>query len=373
MQIVSAKFLAEVRKSHNIVSYVDVIGPNGDKFRLDATDGSVSVDRTADIRRRCSVTCADKTGTITPTSADSILTPFGTMLKLYRGVRFADGSGTEVIPLGVFMLSKASVKDQVGGSPDISLEAYDLSRTISRAKFTDVYTIAMGTNVIDAIKGLVTRTFPDVVFDSITSSLTLPAAVVYDASADPWQAIGDLAVSVGCEVYFSASGRCVIAPPVDLDHLSAPVFTYIEGNGNTLLDLSLTFTDDPGYNGVVLTGASPADDSPPVRSVVWDNEPTSPTYHLGPYGEVPSFTNDTNITTQEDCDAAAASLLANLIGFSSQLSVTAGVNPALDVNDVVAVRRKRSGVDASYAVDAISIPMHAAGTSSITLRNKRTV
>lgn len=373
MQIVSAKFLAEVRKSHNIVSYVDVIGPNGDTFRLDATDGSVSVDRTADIRRRCTVTCADRTGTVTPTSADSILTPFGTKLKLYRGVRFSDGSGTEVIPLGVFMLSKSSVKDQVGGSPDISLEAYDLSRTISRAKFTDVYTIATGTNVIDAIKSLITRTLPDVLFDSVTTAMTLPAAVVFDANTDPWQAAGDMAVAVGCEIYFSASGRCVIAPPVDLDHLSAPVFSYIEGQGNTLLDLSASFTDDPGYNGVVLTGASPADDAAPVRSVVWDSEPTSPTYHLGPYGEVPSFTNDTNITTQEACDAAAASLLANLLGFSSQLSVTTAVNPALDVGDVVSVRRGRSGINDVYAVDALSIPMRAAGTSSITLRNKRTV
>lgn len=373
MQQSSAKFLAEIRKSHNIVSYVDVVGPNGDTFRLDATDGNVNVDRTADVRRRCTVTCADRTGTITPTSADSVLTPFGTMLKLYRGVRFADGSGTEVKPLGVFMLSKASVKDQVGGSPDISLEGYDLSRTIRRAKFTDVYTVATGTNVVQAIKDLITRTIPDVQFDSITSAMTVPSPLVYDVNSDPWDAIGDLASSVGCEVFFSATGRAVIAPPVDLDHLSAPDFTYIEGKGNTMLDLSVVYTDEPGYNGIVLTGSSPADDAPPVRSIVWDSEPTSPTYHLGPYGEVPQFITDQNITTQEQCDAAAASLLAQLIGFSSQLSITAGVNPALDVNDVVAVRRRRSGIDDRYAVDALSIPLKAAGTSSLTLRNKRTV
>lgn len=373
MQQVTAKFLTEIQKSHNVVSYVDVIGPNGDTFRLDATDGSVSIDRTADIRRRCTVTCADRTGTLTPTSADSILTPFGTKLKLYRGVRFSDGSGTEVIPLGVFQLAKSSVRDQVGGSPDISLEAYDLSRVISRAKFTDVYTVAQDANLITALKALITRSLPDTIFDSISTTLTATAPIVLDVGTDPWQAAGLMAASMGCEIYFSATGRCIIAPPVDLDHLSAPVFTYYEGNGNTMLDLSVDFSDDPGFNGIILTGSSPADDAPAVRSVVWDNEPTSPTYHLGPYGEVPQFITDQNITTQEACDAAAASLLANILGSSSQLSITAGVNPALDVNDVVAVRRQRSGINDRYAVDAVSIPMKATSTSTLTLRNKRTV
>jgi hypothetical protein len=370
---VSDKFLAEIRRSHKIISYVDVYGPNGDYFRLNATDGSVNVDRTAATRRRCTVTCVDRDGTATPTGPDSVLTPFGTILKLYRGVVFSDGSGEEIIPLGVFHLAKASVSDQVGGSPDISLEAYDFSRTISRAKFTDVYTVAQGTNLVQAIKDIVTRSFPDMTFDSITTTMTAPAAIVYDANTDPWDACNTLATSVGCEVFFDATGRCVIAPPADIDNLAAPDFTFIEGPGCTMLDLAVDYTDDPGYNGVVLTGASAGDDSAPVRSIVWDSEPTSPTYHLGPYGEVPEFVTDQNITTQEAADAAAAALLATLLGFSSQLSLTIGVNPALDVNDVVKVKRARSGIDALYAVDAVSIPLHASGTSALTVRNKRTV
>lgn len=370
---VSDKFLAEVRRSHRIVSYVDVYGPNGDYFRLNATDGTVNVDRTAATRRRCTATCVDRDGTVTPTGPDSVLTPYGTILKFYRGVIFSDGSGQEVVPLGVFHLAKASVKDQVGGSPGISLEGYDFSRTVSRAKFTDVYNIAAGTNLVDAIKGIIIRSFPDMEFDAMATTITTPAAVVLDTNTDPWEACNTLATSMGCEVFFDATGRCVIAPPVDIDHLAAPDFNFIEGPGCTMLDLSVDYTDDPGYNGVVLTGASAGDDSAPVRSIAWDNEPTSPTYHLGPYGEVPQFVTDQNITTQEDADAAAASLLASLLGFSSQLSLTAVVNPALDANDVVEVKRQRSGINARYAVDAVSIPLHSSGTSSLTVRNKRTV
>lgn len=369
-------FHAEVQKSHEVVSYVDVITHDNRTFRLDATDGTVNVDRTADIRRHCTVACVDRDGTITPTSASSILTPYGTVLKVYSGVRYTTGvlaGSTEVLLLGVFRLSKAEVKDQVGGSPSISLEAYDFSRTVRRDKFTDTYTVASGTNVIQGIKDILARTFPDLVFDAIASTLTLNSPLVFDANSDPWDAATQLATSAGCELFFGADGHVKIAPPVDIDHLPAPVFTYIEGNDCTMLDLSVVYTDDPGYNGVVVTGEAAGDDTPPVRSILWDEEPTSPTYHKGPYGEVPMFVTDSTVTTQEEADTAAAAQLNQVLGFSSQLNLTATVNPALDANDVIQVTRQRSGVNSKYAIDAVSIPLSASGTSSLAVRQKRTV
>lgn len=375
MQPVSAAFLTEIKKSHTISAYVDVVTSDNRTFRLDAIDGDVTIDRTADIRRSCTVSCVDPDGSLTPTSAQSILTPHGTLLKLYRGVKYTSGplaGSEEVVPLGVFWLSKAEVRDQVGGSPSIALDGYDFSRNISRAKFIDPYVIAAGTNVVKAVKDIINLTFPDVAFDSFDSSLTLNSPQTFDANSDPWQACQSLAASAGCEVFFTATGGVKIAPPVDIDHLPAPVFTYAEGEDCTMLDLDVVFTDDPGYNGVVLTGESAGDDTPPVRSVVWDDQPSSPTYYLGPYGKVPTFIQDQTVTTQEQADTAAAAQLNLLLGFSSQLGVTACVNPALDANDVVQVTRARSGVNAKYAVDSVKIPMGASGTSGLSLRQKRT-
>lgn len=376
MQVVSDDFLAEIRKSHQVISYVDVITHDNRTFRLSATDGSVQIDRTADIRRRCTVKCVDPTGDITPISAESILTPFGTELRLYRGVTYTSGvlaGATEVVPLGVFRLSKATVSDSVGGSVDISLEAYDLSRTVRRDKFTDVYTVAAGTLIVQAIKDIVGRTFPDLQFDMFASTVTNAVPLVFDADSDPWDAASSLATSIGCEIYFTATGVLKIAPPVDIDHLPAPAFTYIEGKGCTMLDLDVVFTDEPGYNGVVLTAESAGSATPPIRSVVWDSEPSSPTYHLGPYGEVPMFITNSTVTTQADADAAAAAQLNQVLGFSYQLDLTATVNPALDANDVIQVVRERSGVNAKYAVDAVTIPLMASGSSALGLRQKRTV
>lgn len=376
VQRASARLLAEIRRSHRVYSYVDVISPTQERVRLPATGGEVSVDRTAQIRRTCKAVCVDPLGTLVPSDTSSLLTPYGTELRPYRGVRYAPTpefpkGEIDVLPLGVFRLSKVTVQDTTGGSPDIQLEAYDLSRTVARDKFTSPYVIAENTNVIDAIKAILQRTFPDLQYDAISTTRTTTAPRLYDVGDDPWQAVTDLATSLGCDIYFDVEGWVVIAPPVDIDALPTPDFTYIEGQGCTIKDLSRVFTDEPGYNGIVLTGESPGDELPPVRAVAWDEEPTSATYHLGPYGEVPQFITDQLIKTEEEAQATADQLLRNLLGFSAQLSITAGVNPSFEAGQVVEVVRARSHVSGLYAVDAFNVPLDVGSFQNLTLRQKR--
>lgn len=366
------RYINEIKRSHKSISYVDITGPTQDKFRLTAIDGEVSVDGKGAIRRTLTVKCVDPTGELTPKNAESILTPFGTELRPYRGVVYDDGT-VEVYPLGVFRLSKTAVDDSVGGSPAISIESADLSRTISRNKFTSVYAVAAGTNVIDAIKGIVALTLPDVVYDTISTSITTTSPQVYDISSDPWQAITTLAMSLGCEAYFDARGVLVVAPPPDLAALPSPEFTYIEGQGCTMMSLSRVFTDEPGYNGVIVTGESPGDELPPVRGEAWDMEPSSATYRYGPYGQVPMFVTDQVVTTVEDATAEATSLLNAQLGFSSQLSITAGVNSAYEAGDVIEVSRARSHVSGLYVMDTFNIPLIGSGTQRLNLRENRSV
>lgn len=368
----TSRFIKEIRRSHVVYSYVDVVAPNQETVRLPATDGSVSVDRTAAVRRTCSIDCVDPLGELVPRGTDSLLTPYGTELYPYRGVRYDDGT-TEVYPLGVFRLSKVSVSDTTGGSPEIKLEAYDRSRTVARDKFTETYTIASGTNLITAIKAILKRTFDDLDYDTISTTIATTAPQVYDAGDDPWEVVTILAQSLGCEIYFDVEGRVVIAPPVDVDALPSPDFEYVEGEGCTMTDLAQVYTDEPGFNGVIVLGESPGDELPPVRAEAWDDEPSSATYRKGPYGEVPRFITDQNVKTQADANAMAQSLLRNLLGFSSNLEITALVNPAFECGDVILVTRERSHVNGLYAIDSFDIPMTASGTQSLSVRQKRTI
>lgn len=371
MEPTTDRFIAEISKSHTVYSYVQVTSPTQVSLILPAVGGNVEVDNTAETRRRCSVNCIDPTGELTPESQLSILTPYGTEIRPYRGVAYDDGT-YETVPLGVFRIAKVNVRDSVGGSPIISIEAYDRSRTIARDKFTDVYTIAQGTDIVTAIKAIAERTFPDLQYDTVSTNVVTTATLVHEAGDDPWAAITDLALSIGCDVYFGATGWLHIAPPVEIDALPAPVYRYIEGNGCRMLDLERVFTDDPGYNGVVVTGESAGDTAAPVRAISWDEQPSSATYHKGPYGEVPLFVRDQNVKTQSDAQAMADALLQKQLGFSSQLSITGITNPALDAGDVVEVRRERTHVSGLYVVDALTIPFAAADSQSITLRQKRT-
>src|SRR4051812_38060413 len=113
------RMLSEIRVNHTVVSYVDLITSTQQKFRVRALTGDVSVDSSAAVRRSFSFSCIDPTGELTPTEAGSALTPFGTEVRPYRGVRFTDGS-EYAHPLGVFKLASATVADSAGGGVALS-------------------------------------------------------------------------------------------------------------------------------------------------------------------------------------------------------------------------------------------------------------
>jgi hypothetical protein len=365
------KFLAEVRKSHTVISYVDVVSPSNETKRLVAIDGSVTVDRTAQFRRSAGIECVDPLGEFIPNGTSGILTPFGTEVRPYRGVKYNDGT-VEVYPLGVFRLSRVQMTESSSGAGvRIKLDMFDRARTISRDAFTTMYSIAADTNVIDAVKLIVRRTFPDAEFDAISSPVVTPGPKVYAVKDDPWTACVELAKSAGCEIFFDTEGRVVIAPPIDLDALPSPDFTYIDGAGSTLLDLDVDLADEKVCNGVVVQAQSTSSELPPVRAEAWDNEPLSPTYHLGPYGRVPKFVDDKNVTTEAQAQAMADSLVKGLLGSASQLQVSSWTNPALEAGDVIEVRRDRMRVSGLYTVDSFSVPLRASGTQTLKLRQRR--
>lgn len=376
MPYVTARFAKEISGSHEVYAYVDVVSTTGETVTLVATDGSVNVDRTAQFRRTATIACIDPTGALVPSANGDLLTPFGTEVRPYRGVRYHNPDGTtetEVQPLGVFRLSKTTVIESSTGALTISLEMTDRSRTISRDKFTAPYTIAAGTNLLDAILLIVGRTFSNLHYDTTDTALLTPAVRVYDVNDDPWQACVDLATSMAAEVYFDATGTLVVAPPPDLDTLPEPVFTYIENQNCIMTDLQAVYTDDPGYNGVVFTGATIGTSTVAVRATAWDNEPTSPTYYLGPYGQVPMSVQDTTVTTTDAAQAAADAQLRNLIGFAAQITVSGSVNPAYEGGDAIQVVRGAMNVAGYYSIDAFNVPLHKDGTQNVVLKAKQSV
>lgn len=370
------RFIHEIQQSHRVVTYVDVISPTREVRRLRVIDGSVNVDRTGQFRRSGNVSCIDPFGTFIPDGNQGILTPFGTEVRPYRGVRYADGT-EEVYPLGVFRISDGTFTESSSASGNsgvrIQLNFFDRSREVSRDAFTNTYTIPIGTNLLDAIKLILQRTFSDLQYDAVSTSLTTSAVKIFKAKDDPWKAVTELATSMGCEIYFDVEGWVVIAPPTDVDAMPSPDFTYVEGQRNMLIDIKASYADEPGFNGIIVEGESPADEQPPVRAEAWDMEPSSATYRYSAYGEVPDFAQDTNVKTVADAQKMADSLLKSRIGFASKLSVSSWTNPALEAGDVVLVKREKMHINGLYVVDAFNIPFAKDGTQALVLRQKRLV
>lgn len=377
----SARFQAALRNSHEVWEYIDVVSPSNQTVRLSVTTASITVDRTAQFRRSAIATCFDPTGAVTPKNSESILTPFGTTVLPYRGIRYSDGT-IEVYPLGIFNLANVTVTEANplnAAGTTIQFQAYDQSRAISRNKFQSPFSIAAGALVTTSIQQIVQMTYPDQQFKSLTHHQTNPYALTYAPGDDAWKACNDLATAIGCQVYFDAEGYCVINTPADISNLGSPDWDYIEGQGCTMTDISAVYTDDPGYNGVIITGASTGTDDPPVQGEAWDDDPTSPTYRYGPYGQVPYYVQNTLITTTDDANATAASLLNLYLGFASEMDISCWTNPALDIDDVIQVERGTVNATGKYVLDSMQIPMGATSTGggeteqTMVVRQKRSV
>jgi hypothetical protein len=83
----SDAYQAAVQTSHVTTAKVNVIQNGKVVDELPIFDGEVTADATAANRRQCTISIADPTGKYTPEDAKSQLTPFGTQLQAFLGVR----------------------------------------------------------------------------------------------------------------------------------------------------------------------------------------------------------------------------------------------------------------------------------------------
>lgn len=363
----------------NHVAYIkaQLTAPDGTPVAsgLTVTAGGVTVDRSAQVRRSVQFSIAAETplGSFTPASSSDALAPYGNRLRLWYGIDVpgAAASNPYYWPLGVFRLGEVSVSDD--GAPTISGTAYDLSRTIARNKLTVPWVVASGTNAGDAIIALASDRLPGLEYRAHSVTAVLPTTVI-DPEQDPWQTITDWATSFGSEVYFDTDGFLTISAEPD-PTMSPVVWTYQDsgdGRNAVLLSVDRSMSDEPGYNGVIATAESTTIPVP-LRSEVWDLNPSSPTYSLGPYGKVPKFVTNPYAATQAQLDAAANAELLRSIGGTEQLSASVVPNPAHEAGDVIRVIRPRSKTDQTTVLESFTFPLDVSDAMGLTCRERRSL
>lgn len=324
------------------------------------TAGSVDVDDVA-VRRTLSLTLVDADGVLTPSDARDLLAPRGTELTVRKGLQVAGGE-YEWVPLGVFLVSSPEVTSSQGGTT-ISLRGYDRVHSVRVRRFDSPWRVAEGTPTHQAIADIVTSRL--VVPTRITLSGHTTPELVFDELSDPWDAVRKLAASDGLTAYFDQLGSLVVAPDEEVD----TGISYAPGPGSLLVSPTQRELDaEDTYSGVIVTGEHP--DHPPVRSVLWDVDPSSPTYSDGPFGRRPFGFASPLIITQAMADAAAATIFDRVTHMRQKVRVRTVGHVGHDVGDVVTIVDPSTRTSGRYVVTGARVPLR---TGEIELSLKEAV
>ena len=363
----SDAFRAAVRSSHVTVSLAEIWRGSQKILDLPISDGSVSVNVDQAVRRTCSVnlSVSRASNDLVPGTAVDALAPFGNELRLYRGIQFPDGS-QELIPLGVFVITSVDF-DETAASVEISVSGVDRSVKVSRNLWLEPYQVAAG-SLTSALTGILQNRWPAVELSFPTIGVNVQQQVLgQESGSDPWKDAVFLAEVAGYDLFFDQSGVCTLQSFPSADSASV-VSTF--SDSDVLIRVTRQDTTEQTYNGVVYVVES-SWLLVPFRIEVWDDNPASPTYRYGPFGQVPKVVSQSAITDNNAATAAAYALLSKGLGLAQNVSWDFIVDPSMDVNDVVSVVNVGTKTDRVMIIDQLTVPLGSSSSMSATARTVR--
>lgn len=297
-----------------------------------------------------------------------------------------DASVDEFVPVGHGMIDRVTVKSvagssggggstsgpsssavsgrgggQVGGGPSIMVHVTDLSRAIKRNVWEMPFTLAGGLNYGVAVKLMVLDRLPSQTLFSIASTTRiLPDVVVYglNQGGDPWQDIMELAQAIGYETYFDPNGVFVFRQVPD-PSTGDPVWEFNEDVNPLVSEAQRELSDEQTFNHVIVIGQSTSSENA-VSAEAQDTNPNSPTYILGPYGQVTQRLTFSLITSQDQAQDAANAILNNSLGASDTVTLQVVPQPALEPGDIVKVKCGDVNVDGNYMINSMTTSLSAA-------------
>lgn len=353
--LVDGEFQSRVSQSHVVEILVRVLQNGTPIAEVPVVSGSVTMESRSAIRGRCDLTLGDLD--LLPEEADDLLAPYGNEIQVCRGVRYEDGS-SDVVSLGKFRIQEF-VADDSGDSLSMSVSGQDRSIRVQEGKFELPGQVAAGTLFTDAILDLVNDVYPSVEYDFASTSITTPL-LVYEEGDDRWDFCQGMAEALGAELYFDGDGILRLVPlavPIN------PVLELSEGDGGVLVSASRKWTRSDSWNVQIVTGNAIDQEDPP-RGEARDTNPSSPTYYLGPYGQVVDFWSSEFITDVTQANDAAAGRLSKNLGTTKSIGFGSIVNPSLQPGKVVTVVRDRLGVNEDHVIDSLTIPLGIEDTMS---------
>jgi Domain of unknown function (DUF5047) len=316
--------------------------------------GAVDVAATEIRRTLTSFTVVDQSGELAPRRGGDLLVPAGHELRLWRGCWLADGSGSELAPLGVFRFTSSS-----DTYPRVELRGYDRAWVIQGAKLEAPLTIPAGTNYIDAVVDVLRAAWGQDLPVNFPSTDETTATMAFELEADPWQIAQELAANLGMDLYFDPLGVCTMSPFPDPAVVRAD-WVFDEGDLQNLAlpGLALDWDITDAVNAVVVIGENSENPAPVLGRAV-DNDPNSPTRYDGPVGHRPVFIRDEKAKTKSQATSRARKELARRLGIPQRGAIPSLVNPAMDAGDTLLVNSPSRGFGQLFIADRFTVPLRA--------------
>lgn len=332
MRSASALFGSAVVRTHRLAVEVSArIGTSGALTVLPLSGGAMQASRSKAVRRSVDITVPGREWVDSSESPTWLLSPYAAELVVKRGIRYPDGS-EELLTLGVFVVTSAQI-DRDQGS--VSVHAEDRFYRFVDDRFETPRKPAANASTFAVLTTLIQETIPGL--SLVTTGITdraYPGTQVWEESRV--QALQDIALSLGCEIYAQSDGTIRIRKPPTM--ADVPVHTINGAGPDAVIVSADTEQSREGvYNSVSARSAPTDPDTPIVRAVIRDNGATSPTKWGGNFGKKVRFYSSPLLTSTAQCQDAARAILSNSVGLRKSLDLASVPDPRLEEGDVVNV------------------------------------
>lgn len=320
--------------------------------------GSVNATLTSRVARTCTITFDE---TLYPYLPQDLLAPYGNMLRVWRGIEFADGTRS------VWIVFVGRIQE-TNLNPDGTCTSYaaDFAADVIENKFITPQNSQAGDSVATEIARLISDGFPQAHF--------APFDIV-DIPVQPltWQlergqALDELATSASAFWYPLADGT-FIARTYPWVVASTPVVTYSDGDGGSVITSEATRSREGVYNVLTVTGERLNGDDP-VYATASDTTPTNITYVAGNFGIRSQLLRLQTPANAGSAQGAANDNLKRLVALVDTWQWDMTTDAALELGDTVSLNvRGRSDiiqVVAGFTIPLdLSSPMRVQGRSRV--------
>lgn len=335
----------------------------GDSLVLIAESSKVDYDRLSDTR-----TTAELTFLVRNTDAQDLIDPVNyPEVAVYSGVQV--GSTIEWIDLGIMGIFDVSF-DRTGHGVFATCQCGDRSTRIRDNAWKKPYQISAGIDYYAGIQAIVADRARGFTADyNIGSNALVTPSLTFSESDDPWAAVLKLAQAVGAEAYFDRQGSMAAFPITDPKLIAPSLVIRPDTTGVLITPVKRQYSNRDVFNGVICKGEAPWLLFP-VYGEIWDEDPISPSYRLGPFGEKPKVIGDALATTDAQCLAAATAEFFRIAGVIETISFQTVKDPRLEVGDVIDQLDNDLNFSGRYVLDTYNYPL-GMGSASGVVRRKR--